>query len=139
MTSLAIVDTGPLLATVNRADPDHLACLAVLESSTLDFLIPALCVAEATYLVGRRHGPSVEASFLRGLEGFDVQAPRPEDWLRIAELVETYADLPLGGTDASVVALAERHEADAILTLDRRHFTVVRPRHGDIRLLPEPR
>lgn len=138
MTSLAIVDTGPLLATVNRADPDHEACLGLLESSDFDFVIPALCVAEASYLLGRRHGPSVEARFLRGLHGFDVQAPRSEDWLRIAELVETYSDLPLGGTDASVVALAERHEADAILTLDRRHFSVVRPRHGEVRLLPEP-
>ncbi len=36
---------------------------------------------------------------------------------------------PLGGTDASVIALAERHGATRVATLDRRHFTVVRPRH----------
>jgi uncharacterized protein len=43
--------------------------------------------------------------------------------------VVNYVDLPLGGTDASVIALAERHKATAIATLDRRHFSVVRPSH----------
>jgi predicted nucleic acid-binding protein len=35
----------------------------------------------------------------------------------------------LGGTDASVIALAERHQVTRIATLNRRHFHVVRPRH----------
>lgn len=47
----------------------------------------------------------------------------------IGELVEQYADFPLGGTDASVVALAERLRTEVIITLDRRHFGIVRPKH----------
>jgi predicted nucleic acid-binding protein len=53
----------------------------------------------------------------------------PADWLRIAELVATYRDLPLGTVDASVVAAAERLGTDTIATIDRRHFSVVRPAH----------
>ncbi len=45
---------------------------------------------------------------------------------RVARLVDQYVDLPLGATDASVIALAERHGQDTIATLDRRHFSVVR-------------
>lgn len=52
-----------------------------------------------------------------------------DDWQRIGELVTTYASLPLGGTDASVIALAERLDVTRIATLDRRHFGIVRPRH----------
>jgi len=53
------------------------------------------------------------------------------------ELVARYADLPLGTTDASVVALAERLGVDELATLDRRHFSVVRPRHVEaLTLLP---
>ncbi len=48
---------------------------------------------------------------------------------RMAELAERYADLGLGGTNASVVALAERLGITSIATFDRRHFTVVRPAH----------
>ncbi|MGH3190083.1 MAG: hypothetical protein ACRDPY_28920 [Streptosporangiaceae bacterium] len=59
------------------------------------------------------------------------------DWQRIQDLVSTYADLRLGGTDASVVALAERHGAVRIAALNRRHFAVVRPRHAEaFELLP---
>ena len=53
----------------------------------------------------------------------------PDDLRRVAALVATYVDLPLGGTDASVIALAERHRVTTIATLDRCHFTVVRPSH----------
>jgi len=38
-------------------------------------------------------------------------------------------DLPLGAADASVVALAERFGVTRVATVDRRDFTVVRPRH----------
>ena len=53
----------------------------------------------------------------------------PADWLRIAELVTAYRDLPLGTVDASVVAACERLGARTIATLDRRHFSVVKPAH----------
>jgi predicted nucleic acid-binding protein len=85
-----------------------------------------------------RLGPEVEANFLVGLERFAVDARDFRDWCRIAELVLAYRDFPLGGTDASVVALAERLKTDLILTLDRRHFGAVRPRHvAAFHLLPE--
>jgi len=59
------------------------------------------------------------------------------DWLRIAELVARYRDLPLGTVDASVVTTPERLGAGFIATLDRRHFTVVRPSHvSSFDLLP---
>lgn len=60
---------------------------------------------------------------------FIVQPVAAGDWLRIAELVARYHDLPLGTVDASVVAAAERLGIDEIATLDHRHFTVVRPAH----------
>ena len=137
MISIAIVDSGPLVAVANTADPAHRACLAALQAPGFHLVIPALCVAEAAFLIQQRRGPLIEARFLRGLERFDVQAPLAGDWPRIAELVEQYSDFPLGGTDASVVATAERLGAETIITLDRRHFGVVRPRHcGELRLLP---
>ncbi len=136
MPSLVIVDSGPLLASINSADPDHAWSVESLRSSNLDLVIPALCVAEVSHIVGKRLGARVESLFLRGLETFDVRAPSPGEWPRIAQLVERFADLPLGGVDASVVALAEGMDAHAILTLDRRHFSVARPANGAEILLP---
>ncbi len=134
---IAIVDSGALVAAANSRDPDHRACADLLRKGREVLVLPALCIAEVCFLIGRRAGPRAEAAFLRSLEKDDVRAPLPEDWARMAELVERYEDLPLGGVDASVIALAERLGATRLITLDRRHFSVVRPRHCErFELLP---
>lgn len=110
----------------------------MLRRPDLSLIIPALTVAEVTYFVGKRLGPRHEAALLRGLADFAVMAPTPADFIRMSELVTEYADFPLGGTDASIVALAERIGAEQIVTMDRRHFGSVRPRHcAAFRLLPD--
>lgn len=134
---LAVVDTGPLYASLDRDDDDHERCLAALQRPDLRLVIPVLVVAEAAYLAGTRLGADVEAQFVAALAALEVEAPAPEEWRRIAELVNDYADFPLGTTDASVLALAERLDADVVVTLDERHFRAVRPRHVEaLRLLP---
>jgi predicted nucleic acid-binding protein len=137
MTSLAVVDAGPLYAAADADDEDHLACRAALSRADLRLIVPALVVAEATYFVGRRLGAAAESRFLDGVGELDVEGPSREDFARMAELVQKYADFPLGGTDASVIALAERLGAPIILTLDRRHFAAAVPRHCEaFQLLP---
>ena len=65
------------------------------------------------------------------------KAPSLEDFDRIAQLVETYADFPLGATDASVIALAERVGAGIVIKYHRRHFAAIKPNHRDaFQLLP---
>jgi predicted nucleic acid-binding protein len=120
-----------LYAAADLDDQDHEACAAALSAAGLVLVIPALVVAEVTYLIGTRLGPEAEAAFLASLSAYEVEAPLPEEWARIAELVRQYADFPLGGTDASVAALAERLKTPLVGTLDRRHFQALRPRHCD--------
>lgn len=137
MAKLAVVDAGPLYAAADIDDADHVRSLAVLSRGDLRLVVPGLAVAEATYFVGRRLGPAAEARFLRGLAGLDIEAPGLDDLERMAELVERYSDFPLGGTDASVIALAERVGAAIVVTLDRRHLGAVRPHHCEaFELLP---
>lgn len=83
------------------------------------------------YLLERERGSRVEAAFLRsfGQGSFTLAPLTLADTDRMAELVETYADFPLGGVDAAVIAIAERLNVPIIATLDRRHFTAVRPQH----------
>src|ERR1700733_14499962 len=57
--------------------------------------------------------------------GFRVAELEDGDIHRMAELVESYLDLPLGIVDAAVVAIAERLALKEIATLDHRHFSVV--------------
>jgi len=96
-------------------------------------------VSEVAYLLATRLGAESEIRFLGDLTSgaFTTEMVHASDWLRVAELVARYSDLPLGAVDASIVAAAERLEAVEIATLDHRHFGVVRPRHApSFTLLP---
>jgi len=90
------------------------------------------------YLLGTRLGVEPEVRFLGDLAAGNLIAEpvAASDWLRVAELVARYHDLPLGTVDASVIAAAERLGTNDIATLDRRHFTVVRSSIGELNLLP---
>lgn len=90
-----------------------------------------LVVTEVAYLLATRLGVDAEVRFLGDFAAGNLitEPVAGEDWLRIAELVRRYSDLPLGTVKASVVAAAERLQVTQIATLDHRHFTVVRPVH----------
>jgi uncharacterized protein len=137
-----ICDTGPLVAAALSNDADHLACVKLftsLHSAGTELLVPATVVAEVGYLLDREAGPRVESLFLRSLADgdFSIVELTLADYARMAGLVVTYGSPPLGTTDASVIALAERLKLTDVATLDRRHFRVVRPNHVNaLTLLP---
>lgn len=134
-----MVDAGPLYAYVDADDAHHAAALELLETHPGPLVVPTLVVTEVVYLLATRLGTAPEIRFLGDLAGgsFTVEPVAPADWLRMAELVARYQDLPLGTVDASVVTAAERLGSTEVATTDRRHFTVVRPAHVDaFTLLP---
>lgn len=84
-------------------------------------------------------GTFAEVAFLKSVadRSFELVSLTQADTIRVAELVARYDDLPLGTTDASVIALAEWFGVDEIATLDHRHFRVVRPNHvRSFKLMP---
>lgn len=113
--------------------------MRLLETHVVPLLVPHLVITEVAYLLGTRLGARAEVRFLGDLASgaFTVEPVHPGGWLRIAELVAEYRNLPLGTVDASIVALAERLGLSTIATLDRRHFSVVCPSHvQSFELLP---
>ena len=135
MTTL--FDTGPLVAAIDRSDKHHLRCAAFLESAARPLIIPTTVIVEVCWLVEER--PDIEAAFLAAVAAgeFTHASVTASDLARMADLVRTYADLPLGAVDASVIAIAERLNIKDVATLDRKHFTIVRPSHLDaLNLLP---
>jgi len=126
-----VLDTGPIVAMVNADDNDHERCARLLTTLPGRLLLPEPLLGEIGYLLGTRCGARAEAAFLRDtVDGpIEVVSLTSSDRARAADLVEQYGDMPLGTADASVVATAERFNILNIVTLDRRHFTVVRPSH----------
>ena len=125
---MLVVDTGVLVATADQSDPDHAACRALLEGDDGPLVTTALVTAEAAYLIERQVGPDGEVALYTSIVdgALLVETLTSADWRRIRQLVDDYRELGLGGTDASVIALAERLRAKRVATLDHRHFRVVR-------------
>jgi hypothetical protein len=101
--------------------------------------MPSPVIVEVDWLARSRGRPGAMRALLNSvLDGsLLVVNLDAEDIARATHLVEQYDDLPLEFVDASVVAIAERLEQDTIATLDRRHFSVVKPLHvGAFTLVP---
>jgi predicted nucleic acid-binding protein len=133
-----VVDTGVLYATLDADDRDHGACTNLLAAVRGQRIIPAPVLPEVDWLCGRR--PRNAFSLI--LDQIDtgalvVEELVSDDYRRVAELLDTYADLRVGFVDAAVLAVVERLREPKLATLDHRHFTVMRPRHVKaLELLP---
>jgi len=137
--TVVIVDTGVLLAAADADDVDHERCAGLLRAHRGELRVPAPVVPECSWQIEQHLGPTSEARFLRLITSgqLTVVDLTVADYERCAVLIETYADLGLGLVDASVVTVAEDLGVRTVATLNRRDFTVVRPRHVDgLALLP---
>jgi predicted nucleic acid-binding protein len=114
-----VVDTGPPYAAADSSDAHHVACSRLFTDSTEPLIVPVSVVVETSFLIERHLGPTAEAGFLGSLasSAIVVEQVGDDDLARMAELVTTYADLPLGAVDASVVAIAERLGATTLMSL----------------------
>jgi uncharacterized protein len=134
-----VLDTGPLLAALDAADPDHAPCAALLADAREDLTVPTLVLAELDYWCQRRLGAEVWLAFLDDLlaGAYRAESPTPADLTRCREIQAQYAEHSLGVVDASVLALLERLGENKLATLDHRHFAMVRPGHAKaLELLP---
>jgi predicted nucleic acid-binding protein len=134
-----ICDTGPLYGALDRTDTDHAACARLLAESAEPIVVPAPVVVELEWLASSRLEPRAFLTFLTDIEGGAVEIAELErtDYRRIKQLLNRYADLPLGFVDAAVLAVVERFAERKLATLDHRHFSVLRPLHIEsLELLP---
>ncbi len=135
-----VLDTGPLYATLDRNDAQYRRCLDLLQDTAEPLVIPAPVLVEVDWLVHTRLHAGVFLALLDDIiaGAYNVEELQPEDYRRIREVCDRYADADVGFVDAAVLAVVERLNEPKLATLDSRHFHILRPRHVDaLRLLPE--
>lgn len=122
-----LVDAGPMVALIDRSDPDHRACVTALQTLRGPLVTVWPAFTEAMYLLGRSW-QAQRALWSRLETGALALAPLDEDDApRMRELMEKYRDLPMDLADAALVRVAERASLTDVFTLDRKHFTRYRP------------
>lgn len=131
MTDL-VVDTSALLAYFDASEPDHAAVEEVLAASTGVLIVSPYVVAELDYLAATRHGVEAELAVVDELTSgaWELAGFGPDDLRLARSIIAKYGDQSVGVADASNVVLAERYRTRTIVTLDRRHFEVLRPITG---------
>ncbi len=94
-------------------------------------ILPVPAITEAAYLVKKFCGVEALAKFLESLTEieYEFEMPLAEDYKRSAEILRKYNDANIDFVDAVIVAIAERLNITKVLTVDRQHFGVFKPRH----------
>jgi hypothetical protein len=125
-----VTNTGGLFAIYDVRDQQHAAVTRLISAENL--VIPTPLLGELGYLLDGRLGLRAVSAFLKDLHdgAFALEPFLPEDILRCRELLDKYADLDLGLTDAAVIATAERLNINRILTVDERDFRPIRNARG---------
>lgn len=134
-----ILDTGPLLAALDAADPDHERCAELISNAHEELVVPGLVLAELDYWCHQRLGGQAWLTFLEDLlaGAYTAEFPTIADLERCQQIQRQYEDQPIGVVDASVLALVERMDEDKLATLDHRHFSVMRTIHrSSLSLVP---
>lgn len=129
---MIIADTSGLIAFFSESGRAHDAVVDWVAANDPLMVVSPYVVAEVDYLVATRKGVNAELAVLAELAGgaYELAAMGEEDLAAASEVVDRYRDLGIGVADASQVVLAERYRTRTILTLDRRHFDIVRPLSG---------
>lgn len=134
-----VVDTGPLYALVDSDDAWHERVVTWWKANRSTVIVPVCVLPEVCYLLHHRISADAEAAFVQSVVSgdFNVEPLETDDLVRAESIMKKYAELEIGLVDSTVIATAERLDAVDILTTDRRHFSIVRPRHtASLRLLP---
>jgi len=133
-----LVDTGPLVAILSRADEHHERCVETLRSLPGPLFSCWPVITEAAWLL--RNSSRGVQQLLRSLgSGFVELLPLGSlDANGLADIMKKYDSLRPQLADAALVYLAGRDAVDTIFTLDRRDFSVYRSaRKRPFRILPE--
>ena len=129
----ALLDTGYLYALADSTHQNHARALELAGNIREDLMLPLTVLPEVCYLLQSRLGHAALCTFVRQVASSQIHLEplQKSDLPRVHEILIQYADSGLDFVDASIAVIAERHDVRRILTVDRRHFGLLRPNHCD--------
>jgi predicted nucleic acid-binding protein len=125
-----LLDTGFLLAILDADDDLHEICVAALQEEPQP-LLPDVVLPELAFMILRELGYPTLTNFLRSLAAGELVIVRmtSQDLEQTAVVLEKYADSRVDFVDCAIAVMAERLNLKRVLTVDRRHFELFRPKH----------
>jgi predicted nucleic acid-binding protein len=122
----ALIDTGAILALLDRGDRWHQACVAAFRQLRLPLLTSEAVLTELFHLVGGSRAEMEAAwKFVRS-GAIILSAIEDTELPNVRSLMSRYWDRPIDFANATLVYLARRESLSAILTVDHADFATYR-------------
>lgn len=134
-----LIDTGAMLALLDRGDRWHALCADAFKSLLLPLATSAAVLAEFFHLLDRPRESAVAWEFLRS--GAVMVLPITDaDLPDLEVLMHRYGDRPMDFADATLVHLANRESLSTVFTVDHDDFETYRiGAKRRFRIIPESR
>ena len=129
---MLLCDTSGLIAFFDASDAHHQRVRSVFDDDEGPFVVSPYVLAELDYLVATRRGVEAELAVLHEIAGgaWDLPCFDAAELRQARAFVDRYSDQSIGLADATLVVLTGRYKTDRLLTLDHRHFRVLRTARG---------
>ena len=133
-----LVDTGALVAYLDRADAEHDRVAAIIGGFTGTLCTTSAVITEAMHLLkGDSNGPRRLAEFIQAAAVQVFESTQPQQLFSAVSLIEKYSDTPMDFADATLVLLSGKLSTNQIATLDRRGFRTFRtPKGKSFEIIP---
>ena len=140
VASKALIDTGPILAILDKDDSWHGVCAEVFQHIGVPLLTSQAVLAELFHLMGsNRHDMETAWKFVRS-GAIVLGTIEQSELAHVHALMSQYWDHPMDFADATLVYLARRESLSTIFTIDHAHFLTYRIEgKRRFRVLPEQR
>ena len=127
---MIVLDTSGVLAAIDATERHHQAAADAIRASSEPRLLSPFVLAELDYLISSRVSADAARSLLEQVASgaYRLEPIDGADVAAALEIMERYGDFDVSLADASLVVLADRYHAQDVLTLDERHFRVLRDR-----------
>lgn len=137
--SRILIDSSFLIALYDKTADEHEEVNAVAKLYRAQFLVPQVVLTEVLYLVKRETGIRGAIQFLDEFLGSQayLQEVTVPDLIRVKAIMQHYTSAKIDFVDCCIMALSERLNITQVGTLDKRDFTILRPKHvNTLDLLP---
>lgn len=131
MRRCVLLDTGPLVAAINRRDQFHNWVTAQLANIEPPLLTCEAVISEACFLLRNVYGGQEAVINLVKNEVIDIPFKLDDEAVIIGELLKTYQSVPMSLADACLVRMSEQYIDSVLLTFDS-DFLVYRRQKNQI-------
>jgi hypothetical protein len=134
---IAILDTGPWVALIDRSESRHAECVQWLKNFSGRLYSTEAVLTEVLYILNFSITAQSAALDFVLQSVVEIVPSNPESLKKIKNLMKKYADLPMDFADATIVCLATQTGMQNIVTFDKRDFAIYKlPKKKSFTIMP---